>query len=330
MLNEQESAWAVYAAAFLFFTSILTYRCRHNILLLPFAVFGMVITIGSICLLASTIHHNDTSVLDATTQSLEEHNDLSSKELLTIGILPITSVLIFSGIVESQYVFIQRMTIAISAQSRELPNKQLFSRHDTLPYTRRPVCRSSWLSLLSLIIYSMLALSVILLLSISAEIPKSGLAICVTLMWATVCCNTILILQYTTQLGRAKVRLIRRNRGDLVFLRLISLLFTFAASGMMALAWIYDSTAASQFNPTAWIVLESVWIYLPLLVILVMCVRTGKHKMQTIGRQYGMDISSHQVYHNEKISKDAEYVVKKISKKEANKLTTPLPNAYIV
>ncbi|KAI8647031.1 hypothetical protein BD408DRAFT_409091 [Parasitella parasitica] len=317
MLSAQENAWCVYTALFLFFSIILSYRCRNNILLIPFAIFGMLMTVGNIYLLAARYGAANTSV------------DWASKSF-ALSLLPAASVLVFLGIMEAQLIFIRHITTAI--QSRDHWGS-LYLRD---PEKRHPVASKKrvrpwtyYTSLVALAVYTLLAIcSVILLGAASSSLPKKiGSAVCVTLMLAVVCFNTIVIMVYSKSTNH--VRLIRRNRDDLLFIQITPILFSICIVGMAVLSWIYCFHDDPMAIPiTLWIVLESLLVYLPLIAILIMCIYTGKIKK--MGRQYRIETeqrSFNDQYSYKNVS-DAESVTNKMGQEETFKLSGPPPPAY--
>ncbi|KAF1799672.1 hypothetical protein V8B55DRAFT_1540413 [Mucor lusitanicus] len=318
MLSAQENAWCVYTALFLFFSIILTYRCRHNVLLIPFAIFGMLMSVGNICLLAA--HYGETSV---------SVNWVSKS--LVLSLLPAASVLVFLGIMEAQLIFIRHIATAIhnrdhwgSLYLREPEKRKPSSnkKHPARPWTY-------YTSLVSLALYTLLAVSSVILLAAATSVAqkKIGSAVCVTLMLLVVCFNTLVIMSYSKSTNH--VRLIRRNRDDMLFLKVTPILFSVCMAGMTALSWIYClHDDPMTISITLWIVLESFVVYLPLIAILIMCIYTGKIKK--IGRQYRIetDQRSFNDQYSYKTVTDIESVTKKLSQEESNKLACPPPPAY--
>lgn len=317
MLSAQENAWCVYTALFLFFSIILTCRCRNNILLIPFAIFGMLMAIGNICLLAA--HYGETSV---------SVNWVSKS--LVLSLLPAASVLVFLDIMEAQLIFIRHITTAIhnrdhwgSLYLREPEKKKSAgnNKKKARPWTY-------YTSLVSLAVYTLVAICSVILLTISSSTTekKIGAAICVTLMFLIACFNTLVVISYTR--STRHVRLIRRNRDDMLFLKVTPILFSICMAGMAILSWIYCFNEPMTISITLWIVLESFIVYLPLIAILIMCIHTGKIKK--MGRQYRIetDQRSFNDQYSYKTVNDIESVTKKISQEESNKLACPPPPAY--
>lgn len=309
MPSQQQDAWAVYAAFFLLFTIFLTFRCRHNLYLLPFVVFGLIVAIFDICLIAAS----------AGVQESSDRYWISKS--LVLNLLPTISLLIFLGIMESQLIFIRHISSAIESRTSLYlrdPEKKVVSRQHQ---KKRP--RAYWLSMLSLFLYTLLAV-VNLILFLTRTV---GVAICVSLMFIVVCFNTAVIVSYTRETTTNHIRFIRRNRGDLFFLRVTPILFSVCMGGMMMLSWIHASGV--PISAAVWIVLESLLVYLPLLCILIMCVHASKFKK--MGRQYRME--DDQKSYNTRtfsytVTKDIENVTKKLSQEETLKVAYPPPPAY--
>lgn len=309
MLGQQQDAWAVYAAFFLLFTLFLTFRCRHNLYLLPFVIFGLMVSIFDICLIVA---NNFDSGLYTTDRYWINKS-------LVLNLLPTISLLIFLGIIESQLIFIRHISSAIESRTslylRDPPEKLKQQQQQK----KRP--RTYWLCMLSLLLYTILAF-VNLLLFLTRTYEVVGVAICVSLMFVVVCFNTAGILSFTRETTTNHIRFIRRNRGDLFFLRVTPLLFSLCMGGMMMLSWVYVSTVA--ISAAGWIVLESLFVYLPLLCILMMCIQVNKFKK--MGRQYRMEEDQKSYNHRTfsyNTTRDIESVTRKLSEEESSKVTYP-------
>jgi hypothetical protein len=315
MLSPQEDAWAVYAALFLFFTIILTLRCRNNLLLIPFSVFGMVIAIGNICLLATDSSSPETIAAAAEEASLMnrvfsiDHYWISKS--LVLNVFPAASLLVFLGIMEAQLVYIRHIAAAIynrdhwgSLYLRDPEKKKPTPKASLRPWTY-------WTCLILLALYTVIAVCSVVVLTTIFD-PAIGTAICVSLLCCLAWTNTALVMWYTSTTHHA--RMIRQNRGDVLFLRFTPILFSVCTAGMTALTWMYCFV---PFDLTLWVVLESVLVYLPLLVIMIMCIYTGKIKK--MGRQYRVE--------TEQRSFNSSYsyksVSKKISEEETKQMTLP-------
>lgn len=319
MLSAQENAWCVYTALFLFFSIILTCRCRNNILLIPFAIFGILMTVGNICLLAA--HYGESNA-----------NVSWVSKSLVLSLLPAASVLVFLGIMEAQLIFIRHIATAINNRDHW---GSLYLRK---PEKKRPVTDNKrksakpwtyYTSLASLAVYTLVAICSVILLAASSSITekKLGSALCVTLMLLVVCFNTLVIMSYSR--STSHVRLIRRNRDDMLFLKVTPVLFSVCMAGMTALSWIYYlNEDPVNISIMLWIVLESLFVDLPLIVLLIMCIYTGKIKK--MGRQYRIetDQRSFNDQYSYKTIHDIESVTKKISQEESNKLACPPPPSY--
>jgi hypothetical protein len=315
MLSPQEDAWAVYAAFFLFFTIILTLRCRYNLLLIPFSVFGMLITIGNICLLATGASLTEAIIIaEQTASSLNQEFSIDHywiSKSLVLNVFPAASVLVFLGIMEAQLVYIRHIAAAIynrdhwgSLYLRDPEKKKPTPKASLRPWTY-------WTCLVLLAVYTIIAVCSVIVLTTSFN-RDIGVAICVSLLCCLAWGNTALVMWYTSTTHHA--RMIRQNRGDVLFLRFTPILFSICMVGMTALSWMYCFVA---LNLTLWIILESVLVYLPLVVIMIMCIYTGKIKK--MGRQYRVE--------TEQRSFNSSYSYKSVSKKisevETKQMTTP-------
>jgi uncharacterized protein (DUF983 family) len=79
--------------------------------------------------------------------------------------------------------------------------------------------------------------------------------------------------------------MLRRNRDDLLFLHLAPSLFNIAMAGIIV---YYNSMNANMsLSIAGWISMESILVYLPLFLFLIMCVHVGN--IQTIGHQYPVE-----------------------------------------
>lgn len=291
MLSQQESAWAVYASTFLFFTIFLTLRCRKNFLLIPFVIFGMILAIGTICLLAAHFNY-----FKNNNNQQEEFQESSSdrywqSKSLAIGLLPASSILILMGIMEAQMIYIRHMAIAMNNRDhwgsiylRDPEKSKGFLQQHKKKSSLRP-----WTYWCSLVV-STLYLVVVIICVIIQTTTHNNLAVslCITLLTLLACFNLVIVFSATKQ----RRKTIRQNRDDLLFLRMTPIWFTLFMIGMMMLSWIYTSGVVIPL--AAWIVLESFCTYLPLVVIFVMCIYTGK--IQTMGRQYPIEAAQQREY----------------------------------
>lgn len=315
MLSQQESAWAVYASFFLFSTIILTLRCRYNLHLIPFSVFGMLIAIGNILLLV-TGPNSTASIATAARTASSLNQDFTidhywiSKSLV-LSVLPTASILVFLGIMKAQLVYICHIAAALynrdhwgSLYLRDPEKKKPASKTSLRPWTY-------WTCLVLFALYTIVAVGCVIVLTTSFN-RDIGIAICTLLLCCLACGNAALVMRYTSTTHHA--RMIRQNRGDVLFLRFTPILFSICMAGMSILSWLYCFV---PLNLTLWIVLESVLVYLPLVVIMMMCIYTGKIKK--MGRQYRVE--------TEQRSFNSSYSYKTISKKigeeETKQMTLP-------
>lgn len=341
MLSQQESAWAVYAAIFLLFTILLSLRCRKNLLLIPFVVFGMLVTVGTICLLAA---HSGawSSVSAAMTSAASTHqtfilNRYWQGKSLSLSLLPSASILLLVGIMEAQLIFIRHMTIAI--QNREHwgsiylrdPEKSRGFASSTQQKKKKRSYRpwTYWTSLIILTLYLVIGVcTVVVQTNISNGSGKDlGVAVCTSLLFFLALLN-VYVVWYSCNSSANHVRTIRQNRDDLKFLRFTPILFSALMLGVMTLSWIYYTVP--NISMSLWIVIESFTVYVPLLFIMTLCIYTSK--IQTMGRQYPIEADQkpkfQHLYSNQTM-KDMECVTKKLSQAEVtHQIHTPSPVVY--
>lgn len=336
MLSQQENAWAVYAAIFLFFTIFLSLRCRKNLLLIPFVIFGLLVTIGTICLLAarSGVSSTITAAIASAVKNQEYFtlNRYWQGKSLSLSLLPAASILLLFGIMEAQVIFIRHMAIALrnrdhwgSIYLRDPEKSKGFSNQQKKKSTLRPW--TYWTSLVLFFVYFLVALSSVLIQTTSdhgGDNNNLGVAVCITILCLLSYINVGVIL--CSCLSANHVRTIRKNRDDLKFLRFTPILFSMLMTGIMILSWIYYTVPFISMS--LWIVLESFTVYLPLLFIMVMCIYTSK--IQTMGRQYPIEAAQVPKFqHSYQTVKDMEHVTKKLSEEQANQqITTPPPATY--
>ncbi|KAI8062315.1 uncharacterized protein B0P05DRAFT_556521 [Gilbertella persicaria] len=327
MLSKQEEAWAVYAAIFLFFTIILTLRCRNNVFLIPFAVFGFLVTLGSIFL--TTYRKDYTTALASGNMAGASEDHYWISKSLVLSFLPAASVLVFGGIMEAQLIFIRHIAAAIynrdhwgSMYLRD-PEKQRQPPRKKTP-SLRPW--NYWTSLLLLVLFTLIALCSVLIetiIPVSETSKNLSIAICTTVL-CVIAWSNVSLIWYTSSLSIKHIRMIRQNRDDMLFLRITPILFSISLMGMVLLTWLYFASVTIPLP--AWILLESLLVYCPLAGILVMCIYTGKIKK--MGRQYGAEPAQRSF--NNTPPKYATVVPETESSSEDEKkgTTSPPPPAY--
>jgi hypothetical protein len=338
MLSQQENAWAVYAAVFLFFTIFLSLRCRKNLLLIPFVVFGLLVTVGTICLLAA--HSGVSSTISNAIASAVKNQEYFTLnrywqgKSLSLSLLPAASILLLFGIMEAQIIFIRHMAVALhnrdhwgSIYLRDPEKSRGFaaSTEKKKKSSLRPW--TYWTSLILLFIYLIVAISSVIIQTTDSGDKNLGVAVCVSILCILSFVN-VGVIWCSCNSSANHVRTIRQNRDDLKFLRFTPLLFSVLMTGLTLLSWVYYSVPVVSMS--LWIVLESFTVYLPLLFIMIMCIYTSK--IQTMGRQYPIEAAQYpkfQQQYSYQTVKDMEQVTKKLSQEEANKqITTPPPATY--
>ncbi|KAI8332743.1 hypothetical protein EDC96DRAFT_579531 [Choanephora cucurbitarum] len=308
MLSQQVEAWAVHAAIFLFFTIILTLRCRNNVFLIPFALFGFLVTIGSILL---AMYRKGYETASSNSMSIAEQQ-YWIKESLVLSFLPAASVLVFGGIMEAQLIYIRHIAAAIYNRdhwgSMYLRNAEKHMPAKKSAPSLRPW--TYWTSLFLLVLYTLVAIASVLVetvIGVSDRQKDLSIAVCSTLLFVFSSFN-IGLVWYTSAISIKHIRMIRQNRDDMLFLRITPILFSISMAGMTILTWIHFTVDTLPL--VAWIVLESLLVYTPLVGVLVMCIYTGKIKK--IGRQYGAEPAQRSFnsepprYTSNKVGADAE------------------------
>lgn len=285
MLSPQVEAWAVHAAIFLFFTIILTLRCRNNVFLIPFTLFGFLVTIGSIFL---ATYRKGIETASSNTNSIAEQQYWINNSLV-LSFMPAASVLVFGGIMEAQLIYIRHIAAAIYNRdhwgSMYLRNAEKHMPTKKQQPSLRPW--TYWTSLLLLVLYTLVAIASVLVetvFGVSDRQKDLSIAICSTVLFCIASLN-IGLVWYTSAISIKHIRMIRQNRDDMLFLRITPVLFAISLAGMVVLTWIHFAVATLPL--AAWIVLESLLVHAPLVGVLVMCIYTGKIKK--IGRQYGAE-----------------------------------------
>ena len=240
MLSQQESAWVVYSAIFLFFTIFLSLRCRKNMLLIPFVIFGMLISIGSICLLAA--HSGLSTTINTAIASAASNNINFSLnrywqgKSLTLSLLPAASFLLFLGIMEAEIIFIRHLAVALNNRERwssiylRDPEKSSgFAQPKAKKSSLRPW--TYWVSFILLAIYLVVAMVSVIVETTMEDTSKDlGVAICVSMLWFISGLN-VFVIWCSCNSSANHVRTIRRNRDDLKFLRFTPILFFVLITG---------------------------------------------------------------------------------------------------
>lgn len=342
VLSSQEKVWIVYAVLLGFLNLYLAFRIRKNLLLIPFLVFGLLATIGTICLLSTNSGEYPTfeSAREAASfnhQAFIENRYWQSQSL-ALSILPTASVLILFGIMEAQLIFIRHMAVAIhnrdhwgSIYLRDPEKSQGFVTVQKKKTSLRPW--TYWTSLVLMAVYLLVAICPVIIQRTDYDNKGLGVAVCVSILCLLACFN-VGVIWFSCNSSANHIRTIRKNRDDLMFLRFTPILFSVFMIGLMILSWVYYKTNAIAMS--GWMSIESLTVYLPLTLILIMCIHTGK--IQTMGRQYPIEVAQQQqtrrVYPQKQMYsyqtvKDMETVTKKLSFYEVNKvIPTPPPATY--
>lgn len=302
MLSAQEVAWIIYTVFFAVLSIILAARCCHNLLLLPFVLFGLLTSIALIVMLSA--HYGFTLT-----------SDWSSKSLV-LNVLPVISILVLLGIMEAQILFIRHVAAALynrerwrsiylrdSEKSEGFPRAQ--ERHSLRPW-------NYWTSVIVLLVYAIIIVCCIVIQISTSTVQSVAMPICITILWILTIINCFVIWK-SSRFGN-----VRQNRDDLFFLRIVPLLFSMSMMGMCLLGWIRYG-AGDDYHISIWILLESLFVYLPLILLLVMCIHVRKFK--TMGRQYPNQYS-------QRTMSDISFVTRKLTEDEVNKRFSHPPSSY--
>ncbi|KAG2199090.1 hypothetical protein INT47_005094 [Mucor saturninus] len=338
LYSPQEKVWIMYAVLLACLNLYLTLRIRKNLLLIPFLVFGVLVTIGTICLLA-----NNSGVFQSASNSVNPvfiGDRYWQDQSLSLSVLPTASVLLLFGIMEAQLIFIRHMAVAIhnrdhwgSIYLRDPEKSQGFltaqkkKKSSLRPWTY-------WASLILMVLYLCTAICSFVIQTMDHDTKGLGVAVCVSVLCLLACFNVGVIL-FSCNSSANHIRTIRKNRDDLMFLRFTPVLFLVLMMGMTVISWV-SYLQIDGINMAAWISIETLTVYLPLMLILIMCIYTGK--IQTMGRQYPIEVAQQQqnkrVYPQKQMYsyqtvRDMETVTKKLSFYEVNKvIPTPPPATY--
>ncbi|KAI9281802.1 hypothetical protein BY458DRAFT_498024 [Sporodiniella umbellata] len=300
MLSSQEVAWIVYTIFFAIVSIALAVRCRHHLMLLPFVLFGSLTSVAFIVMLGG---HYSTSL-----------DSVWSSQSLVLNILPVISLLVLLGIMEAQVLFIKHVSAALynrdrwrsiymrdSEKSEGFPAGQI--SHPLRPW-------NYWASLIVMTVYSMVVLCCVLFQVLETPL---AIPICTTLLCVLSIVESMVAWKSST-FGN-----IRQNKDDLIFLRGVPLLFSLSMMGMTLLNWLH--TVSTGYSDSVWILLESVCVYLPLLILLVMCIHARKFK--AMGRQY-------QNQHTQALSREISFVTKRLTEDEVNRQFIRPPSSYCI
>ncbi|CEG66135.1 hypothetical protein RMATCC62417_02769 [Rhizopus microsporus] len=307
MLTAQEIAWVIYAIFFTALSLALVIRSRHHVLLLPFVLFSILTSIALIAMLSA--HYN--YILAETWAS----------KSLALNILPVISLLVFLGIMEAQILFIRQVATALNNRERW---RSIYLRdsekQEGFPVRQRKQSLhpwNYWTSITILIIYALVVLCCIILQLLafrmsSVKTRDLGMAICITILFILSSTNCIVIWNSSAS------STIRQNRDDTLFLRCVPVLFSMALAGTCILAWIHYG--AFGYPLAAWILIESLLVYLPFILILCMSIHVRKFK--SMGRQYPNQYSP-------KTIREISFVTKRLTAEEVNqKYAYPPPSYY--
>ncbi|RCH99320.1 hypothetical protein CU098_011247 [Rhizopus stolonifer] len=299
MLSIQETAWIIYTIFFATISILLAARSRHHLLLIPFVLFGLLTSIALIVMLAG---HYDILL----------ESSWSDKSLV-LNVLPVISLLVLLGIMEAQILFIRHVSAALYNRDRW---RSIYMRDSEKPegfpagqesHPLRPW--NYWASLVILAIYSVIVLCCILIQVLDST--SLGMPVCISLLWVLSTIDSFVVWKSST-FGN-----VRQNRDDLLFLRIVPLLFSLSMMGMCLLGWLHYAEA--DYSISVWILLESLFVYLPLLLVLVMCIHARKFK--AMGRQYPNQ-------HTQRLSREISFVTKRLTEEEVNSKYVRPPSSY--
>ncbi|KAI8975300.1 hypothetical protein BDF20DRAFT_914250 [Mycotypha africana] len=266
MLNAQEIVWIFYMALLFFFTAILIWRCRDKLHLIPFVIFGIIIIISLFYQLNVDDSLNQVYTAPISTH-LQQHY-WSSKSLV-FHTLPIISTLLFSGIVEAQLTYVRHLTAATNITN-----------------VRR--LKIYWVLLMSFIAYILFA-SISFLIQFVIESSRQQriyASVFVTMMFLSSTFNTATMLFYLYSIHHSNHSYIRQKASDLFYLRTVPALLSIFTGGLVILNWLY--CFASYRLPTLiWIVLETIFVYLPIVLLMATCIHCSKLRKR-LGRQYSV------------------------------------------
>ncbi|KAG0173446.1 hypothetical protein DFQ30_007931 [Apophysomyces sp. BC1015] len=324
MLNQQESAWAVYCAFFALLSFTLALRCRSNRLLWPFAVFSLLVFAGLVIVL--TRHASEMTV------------DSNYWIIISpvINQLPFLSLVLFVGILETQLIFIRHLTIAVSNRNRwgslylQDPEKIAdYGRPQQKLSSPRPW--TYWANLVVLAIYTFATIAFLCVRFLQSDNPvrRQQQAVCTSIMALMAIVNAALIWIGSNLQSMKHLRMMRKNRHDVMFLRLSPILFAFSMTGAALCSWLSCGLIYTLSTPV-WVVLETFVVYLPILVILSLCLFV--RRLHQLGKQYPIE-SQHQYTIKrqkslpEKTQSEVAKVVTKLGREASNRVIYPQPTA---
>ncbi|KAI8377614.1 uncharacterized protein BYT42DRAFT_546277 [Radiomyces spectabilis] len=311
MLYSYESAWAAYCSFFILLSVALIWRCRSNLLLLPFIGFSIFATIGLIVAI--------------TRRTYETHWIERSPVLYQ---WPVLSLLLFIGIIESQQVFFRHLALALynrqrwgSLYVRDPEKAALYGRK---PGSARPW--TYWFNLVFLTIYTAVVIvNLCLQLVILNKRGSLASAVCTTILAGLACINAILISSGSSLRAARHLRVLRKNRQDLLFLRATPILFTLVMAGIAVEGWLYvfdlDGTTTG-----GWIALETMIVILTMM-LLGMCLYV--RKLHKLGQQYPMmdpmmeKRNSKRSLRHPQTEKQITTMISRLSQDAADRVTPP-------
>ncbi|KAI8989421.1 hypothetical protein BDB01DRAFT_833537 [Pilobolus umbonatus] len=336
MLSKQPIAWVIYAIAFLLSVTVLLFRWRNNLLLTPFILYGGSMAASLIYLLVT--HSNNNISLDTFWVS----------KSLVFTTLPTLSAFLFIGIMEAQLMFIQHISIAIYNRDRwgsiylRDPEKSQGFIPTSFTQNEQKKRLRPWgyiISIVLAVLYIMTAfICIIIELLTNVLTPfqrQTGISVCISIMCAISCINLCVIGYSYKKLSQSSghIRMIRHNRDDMLFLRMAPLLLVLSNITITCLCWSYYMGTSPSLS--VWIGIESVLVYLPILLIFIMCMYARRIKY--FGRQYPIEvkqnIQSERKRKNRELTRysvdkieEIERITRLLSNEETNRrLSTPPP-----
>ncbi|KAI9312144.1 hypothetical protein BX666DRAFT_855366 [Dichotomocladium elegans] len=250
MFSAQDISWIVYTIIFLGCTVILVTRFRRNYLLSPFILFAVLSAIA-LLLMISRQYQGDSVVLLADRSVAINH-------------MPIFSLLLYAGLVGCQLIYIQHVGRQGDIDKEQ---RRLFFRLRNKPAI-------FWVTFALLLLYSgIVATLVCVRVTMDDNISRTrhlmaGLVVALTALNAM---NIAILFLCRPFLQHTR---------DILFLRTTATLHGIAMVGMSTAAWLFYSMVKSHhishsITSIGWIVLESLLVYLPIFVILVLSAIVG-------------------------------------------------------
>ncbi|KAI7863825.1 hypothetical protein BDF14DRAFT_1840248 [Spinellus fusiger] len=318
MLTQQQNAWAFYCTVYFALGILLIARSRANSFLIPFILFVAFSIISLLYLLLKTYPTDS----DLQTQ-------ISSSQVLVY--LPVISIALFGGIVQSQLTYLGHITHA--AYSRGLPElndeKQTQKKNKSLASLYYGV----------LLLYILYIITAILFLWLHLYNPTTtsyrSTAICVTCMMLLVFIDSLIIYHSTRHSTTQHLNNLRRKTRDIQFLRFSAVLFSITIASMTLISWLdYETlTGLLEIPLVASICLETFFVYLPVFALIACCLK--QKRMHQLGQQYPSVIQnvrrqtsgSTYRWRTSKEEDEIRFMVGKLGRSAAVKIPSP-PSSY--